>query len=111
MPLVRESDWIHLLRDGQFTTFNQRAEKTPPDLVDADLRLCDLRQADLRHANMTGAYLRNADLRGVDLSEAQLEGASIHAAKISGTYFPPSLSPEEIRLSAEVGTRMRVRAA
>ena len=111
MSLVRESDWIHLLREGQYEIFNQRAETAPPDLANCDLRLVDLRPANLKRAILTGAYLRNADLRGVDLSEALLEGASLHAARISGAYFPPSLSAEEIRLSAETGTRMRMRAA
>ena len=53
------------------------------------------------------AYLRGADLRGCDLSQADLEGASIHGAKIGGTLFPKSLSAQEIRLSDELGTRMR----
>jgi uncharacterized protein YjbI with pentapeptide repeats len=53
--------------------------------------------------------LRLADLRGLNMSACCLEGASIHGAKISGVYFPPDLSPEEIRLSLEFGTRMRYR--
>jgi hypothetical protein len=39
----------------------------------------------------------------------ELEGASINSAKISGTYFPPSLSAEEITLSLVHGTRLRYR--
>jgi len=42
-----------------------------------------------------------------DLPQADLEGASIHGAKIGGTLFPKSLSAQEIRLSEELGTRMR----
>jgi uncharacterized protein YjbI with pentapeptide repeats len=56
---------------------------------------------------MSGAYLRHADLRGLDLSETNLEGASINSAKISGTYFPTTLSAEEITLSLVHGTRLR----
>jgi hypothetical protein len=46
-------------------------------------------------------------LRGIDFSQTCLEGASINGARISGVYFPPELSPEEIVLSIEHGTRLR----
>ena len=35
------------------------------------------------------------------------EGASLLDAKVSGVYFPDELSPEEIRLSLDHGTRLR----
>ena len=107
MALVRDSAWIHMLRDGRVDEFNEKAKKTAPDLANADLRLVDLRFADLRNANLAGAYLRNADLRGVDLAEANLDGASLHDARISGTYFPSQLPADEIRMSVMQGTRMR----
>ncbi len=46
---------------------------------------------------------------GVDLTHTNLQGASINSAKISGTYFPPTLSAEEITLSLVHGTRLRYR--
>ena len=55
------------------------------------------------------SYFRPADLRGVDSRRANLEGASINNAQISGAYFPPELSPEEITLYLTHGTRMRYR--
>ena len=59
--------------------------------------------------NFQDAYFRGADIRGVDFRGANLEGASIADAKISGVFFPPELSVEEILLSLEHGTRMRYR--
>jgi uncharacterized protein YjbI with pentapeptide repeats len=58
---------------------------------------------------MANTYLRHADLRGLDLTHTNLEGASINSAKISGTYFPTTLSAEEITLSLIHGTRLRYR--
>ena len=59
---------------------------------------------------MSDCYLRHADLRGVDFSQTRLQGASINGARISGTYFPPELSADEINLSLLHGTRMRYRS-
>ena len=53
------------------------------------------------------SYVRNTDLSGIDFRNTNLQGASLLDAKLSGTYFPPELSPEEIRLSLDTGTRMR----
>ncbi len=110
MALIRESELIQLLRED-VEEFNARAQHTPPDLENTDLRMMDLRRAALVKANLRGAYLRNADLRGVDFSDADLTGASIHDARISGCFFPESLSAEEISLSVSQGIRMRPRRA
>jgi uncharacterized protein YjbI with pentapeptide repeats len=67
-----------------------------------------MRKCKLRNADLTGAYLRSSDLRSVDLTEAKLDGASLKEAKVSGTLFPRCLPPEEIRLSLEYGTRLRM---
>src|SRR5262249_39643395 len=107
MALIRDNEWIRLLRDEQFDEFNRRAKDATPDLENADLRMIDLRKANLRRANLKGAYLRDADLRGVDLSEAQMDGASIHSSHLGGAFFPRSLSASEITLSHAEGTRMR----
>jgi uncharacterized protein YjbI with pentapeptide repeats len=109
MPLVRDSELALLLREGKLDDFNRRTEEEPPNLENCDLRLVDLRGANLRHAILRGAYLRNADLRGVDLSHADLDGASMHEAKVSGVWFPRELDADEVRLSVQLGTRLRVR--
>lgn len=70
------------------------------------LRLCGLNVEGIDFSN---SYFRLADLRGLDLRTCNLEGASLHAADISGCYFPKELSPDEIAMSVEQGTRMRYR--
>ena len=107
MTLVREGEWVHLLREGMIEDFNRRAARERPELADSDLRMTDLRKSDLRRANLRNAYLRNADMRALDLSEADLDGASIHDANISGVLFPRNLPSAEILLSVTHGTRMR----
>jgi uncharacterized protein YjbI with pentapeptide repeats len=109
MGLIRDSALIRLLRDEKIDEFNVEAAKGCPDLTNADLRMVDLRRARLQKANLRGAYLRNADLRGVDLSEADLHGASVHDAQIGGCLFPNDLGADEVMLSIQWGTRMRMR--
>ncbi|MBI1848793.1 MAG: pentapeptide repeat-containing protein [Planctomycetes bacterium] len=107
MALIRDNEWIRLLRDEKFDEFNRIAETTAPNLENGDLRMIDLRKTNLRRANLKGAYLRDADLRGVDLSDALMDGASIHSSHLGGTLFPRSISAAEIALSHAQGTRMR----
>ena len=96
------------LRDGEEVgTAGHDHPAQPLDLSNVNLRGADLRRANLRKADLRNAYCHSADMRGVDLSEANLEGASIHMARVSGAYFPPNVSPDEIRLSLEIGTRIR----
>lgn len=98
-----------LLVDENITQFNkEKSTKSGPiDFSGAMLRGLDLRTMDATGINFENAYFRGADLRGINFSYTRLQGASIAGAKISGAYFPTSLAPEEIRLSFEVGTRMR----
>ena len=97
-----------MLREGMVKEFNTRRKAGELcELRGADLRGLDLRNLDAEGLDLRDCYLRHADLRGVDLSRAMLEGASISSAKISGTYFPPELTAEEITLSLVHGTRMR----
>jgi uncharacterized protein YjbI with pentapeptide repeats len=99
-----------MLRVDDTEGFNAaRARGGSCDLRGVDLRGLDLRDLDADGLDFTGSYFRDADLRGVDLSGAVLEGCSFFGAKISGTYFPASLTAEEIRLSVEHGTRVRGR--
>ena len=98
-----------LLRNDDVAAFNQKREAG----ASYDFRGCTFRGSDLRGLDATGidfrdAYFRDADLRGVDLREALLEGASLGSAKVSGAFFPDQLAAEEIRLSIDFGTRLRL---
>ncbi len=109
-PEVKKDPMYILLKEGRVDEFNRRrAAGEACDLRSADLRGTDLRGLDARDLDLSNTYLRHADLRGLDLTHTNLEGASINSAKISGTYFPPSLSAEEITLSLVHGTRLRYR--
>lgn len=110
-PVISHDPLYRLLRDGQIEQFNERVRSGEV----ADLTGCDFRHMDLQgliadKLDLSDAYFRQADLRGIDFRGCKnLEGASIHGAKISGVYFPKALSPEEINLSLQHGTRMRYR--
>lgn len=106
---IKNDDVLYrLLRDGKISDFNERKAKGESiDLTSCDFRGVDLRTLDADGLDLSGCYFRQSDLRGVDFSKAKLEGASINAAKISGTYFPPQLTADEITLSLLHGTRMR----
>lgn len=108
LPVVKNE--LHgLLREGRMDEFNAKRKKGKVDLSHCNLRGIDLRGMDTSQVDFSGSYLRQADLRGLDLSTCNLEGASINQAVISGAYFPKNISPEEIKLSHELGTRMRVK--
>jgi len=99
-----------LLREGNIAEFNKRkAAGQKPDLTACDFRNLDLRGIDADGLDFSDSYFRQADLRGIDFQNARLDGASLNGAKISGAYFPATLSAEEIRLSVELGTRLRAR--
>ena len=109
MTKFKEGPLVLLLRDGMVEEFNHAARQTENvDLSYANLRGGDLRNADLRKADLRNAYCHTADLRGVDLSQANIEGASFHRARISGSYFPRNVSAEELKMSVEMGTRIRL---
>ena len=101
------NELYQLILEEEFEEFNRRCKGKGCELKGLDFRSQDLRQVNAEGIDFSGCYFRQADLRGLDMSTCCLEGASIHGAKISGVYFPPDLSPEEIRLSLEFGTRMR----
>lgn len=108
---IRKNKFHELLRDGKIDEFNREVSKLEDrvDLENCNLRGLDLRNANLKRANLKDSYLKMADLRGVDLSEAILQGASLNKARISGVYFPKEISAEEILLSVEHGTRIRIK--
>jgi hypothetical protein len=109
-PRFPDDEAFRCLRSGEIDRFHLLIlGREQIDFSGADLRGVDLRAADLSRVILRGAYLRDADLRGLDLRAHDLEGCSLYHAKISGIYFPANLDPNEIRLSWELGTRMRVR--
>lgn len=100
-----------LLREENIAEFNRRrAAGEGVSLAGALLRNLDLRGLDATGLDLRDACLRNCDLRGVDFRTAQLEGATLTEARVSGCYFPAALTAEEIRLSLEKGTRLRLAA-
>lgn len=109
IPRFVEDAAYRCLRMGDIAGFQRETGGRPEvDFTDADLRGVDLRGADLSRVLLRGAYLRDADLRGVDLRHMDLEGCTLLAARVSGTYFPSSLSAQEIVNSVQLGTRLRM---
>ncbi len=101
-----------LIRVGDSDEFNRRrAAGDAVDLRGVDLRSVDLHSFDLSTLDLTDCCLRQADLRGQDLRTCCLEGAGLRSAHISGVRFPPRPPAEEIRLSVDLGTRLRHRAS
>ena len=109
-PRFLDNEIFQALRSGDLETFSRCVSELdhPVDFSNADFRGTDFRGADLTNVNIRGAYLRDADLRGVDLRKVDLEGCSLHNAHIGGTYFADNISAEEICMSVEYGTRVRV---
>jgi uncharacterized protein YjbI with pentapeptide repeats len=109
-PRFLDDQAFRCLRMGDAEGFSRQvAGRTEIDFSDTDLRGVDLRGVDLSKLVIRGAYLRDADVRGLDLRHMDLEGCSLYHAKISGTYFPPNLTPQEITASVQLGTRMRTK--
>ena len=107
-PRLTKDPMYQMLRVDDTRGFNARKEQGQAcDLRGVDLRGLDLRGLDAENLDFSNSYFRDADLRGVDLSKSNLQGCSFYGSKISGTLFPAELSAEEIRLSVELGTRVR----
>ncbi len=107
-PVITDDPMYQLLRTGKIDDFNRQRDSVCTD----NLRACDYRGLDLRGLNAEGldfsdAYFRNADLRGIDFRNTNLEGVSLGDARISGCYFPGILTAVEIKMSIELGTRIR----
>ena len=99
-----------LLHKDDIHGFNQeRPENGSIDMRGGDFRGLDLRDLNATGIDFTDAYFRSADLRGLDLRGCSLEGASLAHAQISGAYFPPELTADEILMSVNFGTRLRYR--
>ncbi|MFH1035084.1 MAG: pentapeptide repeat-containing protein [Pseudomonadota bacterium] len=100
---------FELLLEENLERFNDLARQgQAPDLKGANLAGLDLRPALLKGLDLSGCYLRNANLKGVDLTGCNLRGASLRGAQVSGTLFPDNIAPQELRLSLEMGTRLRI---
>ncbi len=107
-PVIKQDPLYQLLRNEDIRGFNeQRDQLETGELKSGDYRGRDLRNMNARGLDLSNPYFRNTDLSGIDLRDTNLEGASLLGAKLSGTYFPPQLSAEEIRLSLDTGTRLR----
>lgn len=109
-PEIKKDPLYQMLRQEDVKAFNEhRDQLDTSQLKSGDYRGRDLRNMNARGLDFSNAYFRNTDLSGIDFRETNLEGASLMDAKISGVYFPDELSPEEIRLSLDTGSRMRYR--
>ena len=107
-PAISQDPLYQMLRNDDVAGFNQaiRDGKTC-DLRGMDLRGLDLRGLLLKGMDVSDCYLRGADLRGIDFRGCNLDGVSLANARVSGCYFPADLGAAEIRMSVELGTRLR----
>ena len=111
-PRMIDDDAYRALRTYDMETFKRLTCETDTiDYSNADLRGCDFRNVDLAKIVILGAYLKEADLRGCDLRRHDLSGCSLHNAKIGGAWFPEQIHPQEIMLSVQHGTRIRITAS
>ncbi|KPH02426.1 hypothetical protein AEQ67_00255 [Pseudomonas sp. RIT-PI-q] len=109
-PKLLDTPLYALLHKDDITGFNnERPKDGTIDMVGGDFRGLDLRELNADRVDFTDAYFRSADLRGIDFRHSNLEGASLAHAQISGAYFPPELSADEILMSMNFGTRLRYR--
>jgi uncharacterized protein YjbI with pentapeptide repeats len=109
-PKLLDTPLYALLHKDDIAGFNaERANYGTVDMVGGDFRGLDLRELNADGVDFTDAYFRSADLRGIDFRNASLEGASLAHAQITGAYFPPELSADEILMSMNFGTRLRYR--
>ena len=110
LPQQLDSPLYKILRSEQTSSFNQQKPASGViDLAGGDFRGLDLRELNADGVDFRDAYFRSADLRGIDFRNSSLEGASLAHAQISGAYFPPELSADEILMSMNFGTRLRYR--
>ncbi len=107
-PEITQEAMYQLLRVDNVKAFNIKRESGQScDLRGLNFRALDLRGLNADGLDFTDGYFRDANLRGIDFTQSDLRGASLRGAKISGCLFPIELSPAEIRMSFEIGTRLR----
>ena len=111
-PRFLQDPAFKLLRVGETEAFHKNIQgRDSVDFSGTDLRGTDFRKVDLSRLVLRDAYLRDADFRGCDLRHLDLQGASLQNAKISGAYLPANISPAEIQMSLQFGTRLRTTPA
>lgn len=109
-PKQLDSQLYVLLHHENIEGFNLQKPRTGiVNFASGDFRGLDLRELDAAGIDFTDAYFRAADLRGLDMRDCAMEGASLGHAQISGAYFPPELTADEILMSVNFGTRLRYR--
>jgi uncharacterized protein YjbI with pentapeptide repeats len=107
-PVIKEDPLYQFLRSEDIKSFNeQRDALDTSELQSGDYRGRDLRNMNADGLDFSNAYFRNSDLSGIDFRNTNLDGASLKDAKLSGVYFPDELSPDEICMSQDIGTRLR----
>ena len=110
IPGRSEDPLYKLLSAEDIPAFNAARDRLDTGNLNAKhYRGLDLRGMNADGLDFSNSYFRGADLRGIDFRNTRLEGCSFTEAKISGCYFPQEIAAEEIRLSVEMGTRVRYR--
>lgn len=110
-PQIPQDNKLYsLLRERRISEFNNLREKgeAGPDFCGLSFRGTDLRGLKADGLDLSSCKFKQADLRGINFSNTKLDGASLYGAKISGCLFPKSISAQEILLSVQQGTRLRV---
>ena len=110
-PKIVKDELYQLLRNDRADEFNRKRPQKPFKLSGLDFHGQSFKGVNVEGIDFSNSYFRQSDLRGVNFKTCNLEGASIYNARISGVYFPENLSPDEIKLSLEHGTRMRCEKA
>ncbi|OUS13811.1 hypothetical protein A9Q89_02220 [Gammaproteobacteria bacterium 53_120_T64] len=111
-PNISQDPAYQLLLSERIDGFNlKKKDLDLSKLTSMRYQGLDLRNLNAADLDFSDSHFRNTDLRGIDFRHTNLEGCSFSGAKISGCYFPKSLSPAEIMMSNEKGTRVRYNTA
>lgn len=100
-------EMLHAERIDEFNNEHRQGRVPLDALRGGDFRGLVLKGLLLEGMDLGDAYFRGADLRGIDFSTCNLVGASIAQAHIAGCYFPANIDAYEVRLSFDLGTRLR----
>lgn len=107
-PTVSNDPAYQLLHSERIDGFNLKKNNLDlSKLAGKRYQGLDLRNLNAEDLDLSDSHFRNTDLRGIDFRKTNLEGSSFAGAKISGCYFPKHLSPAEITMSVDKGTRVR----
>jgi|JYMV01.1.fsa_nt_gi uncharacterized protein YjbI with pentapeptide repeats len=101
----------HAIIDEEVDEFNKIClSEDYFDLSSHSFLSVDFRKLDLSKAsfNFDNCYFKSSDLRGQTLVKSTFSGASMHLARVSGVLFPETVSAQEIELSINKGTRIRL---